>query len=315
MALVQTAQTMLCQESKVPLGFLTAMKEKYPELPAVEEMAGDEDLKKFIDETKTGRKKKTPEERRGEYDETKCDARIWKNAGQGMGYDNIQCNSKKIGGGCFCKKHQAAQDNGGWWLGKIMEPRPEEPFGPPGSKNPRLHVWNTDAEGNPVEKPSRKKKSPSKAPKKTGKKNSSSKDPAEMSLDELKALLAAKQEEEEKKEDNDSQDIDEPIPEIVENTKDEGVKIEEVRVEVNREDDGKGVGLSSSTDELDKDTEEIDAEEKMITVDGVEYQLNVEDNIVIDPEDMEIMGEWNEKEQRIEYEDDSMKEKHEHRVK
>ena len=121
------------------------------------QMVKDEDLKKFIDETKTGRKKKTPEERRGEYDETKCDARIWKNAGKGMGYDNIQCNSKKVGGGCFCKKHQTAHDNGGWWLGKIIEPRPEKPFGPPGSKNPRIHVWNTDAEGKPVEKPSRKK--------------------------------------------------------------------------------------------------------------------------------------------------------------
>ena len=312
MALVQTAQTMLCQESKIPLEFLTAMKEKYPDLPTVEEMAGDEDLKKFIDETKTGRKKKTPEERRGEYDETKCDARIWKNAGQGMGYDNIQCNSKKVGGGCFCKKHQTAHDNGGWWLGKIMEPRPEEPFGPPGSKNPRLHVWNTDAEGNPVEKPSRKKKSPSKAPKKAGKKKSSAKDPNEMSLDELKALLASKQEEEKiekpKEEEQQVEEVNEE-EQPVEEPKDE-VKVEEVKVEVN----DNGVE-NPSADELDEDTEDIDADEKMITVDGIEYQLNVEDNIVIDPEDMEIMGEWNEKEQRIEYEDDSMKEKHEQRVK
>ena len=174
-ALVQTVQTMLTQESKVLLGFLKAMKEKYPYLPDVEEMAGDEYLMKFIDETKTGRKKKTPEERRGEYDEMKCDARIWKGVGQGMGYDNIQCGSKKVGG-CFCKKHQAAHDNGEWWLGKIMDPRPEEPVGPPGSKNPRLHVWNTDKEGKAVEKPSRKKKSPSQTPNKAGKKKSSAKD-------------------------------------------------------------------------------------------------------------------------------------------
>ena len=299
---------MLCQKSKIPLGFLTAMKEKYPELPAVEEMAGDEDLKKFIDETKTGRKKKTPEDRRGEYDESKCGARIWKNAGQGMGYDNIQCNCKKIGEGLFCKKHQAAEDNGGWWLGKIMEPRPEEPFGPPGSKNPRLHVWNTDSEGNLVEKPSRKKKSPSKAPKKTGKKKSSSKSPTDMSLDELKALLAAKQEEEEKKDKTESRGKDETVSEAEENKNNNPIS-------EGSEETNEAVQPVQEDDSLDEDTEEIDAEEKTITVDGIEYQLNVEDNIVIDPEDMEIMGEWNEKEKRIEYEDDSMKDKHEQRVK
>jgi hypothetical protein len=282
---------MLTQESKVPLGFLKAMKEKYPDLPDVEEMAGDEDLMKFIDETKTGRKKKTPEERRGEYDEMKCDARIWKGAGQGMGYDNIQCGSKKVGGGCFCKKHQAAHDNGGWWLGKIMDPRPEEPVGPPGSKNPRLHVWNTDKEGNPVEKPSRKKNSTSKAPKKVGKKKSSSKDPNEMSLDELKALLAAKQEEE---------------------VKDEGEEEEEKE---EKKDEGEEEKKEEKKVEEEEKEETVEADEKTILIDGVEYQLNVEDNIVIDPEDMEIMGEWNEEEKKIEYEDDSMKEKHEQRVK
>lgn len=280
---------MLCQESKIPIGFLTVMKEKYPDLPTVDEMKEDEDLIKFIDETKTGRKKKTPEERRGEYDETKCGARIWKNAGQGMGYDDIQCNCKKIGDGFFCKKHQTAHDNGGWWLGKIIEPRPEGPIGPPGSKNPRLHIWNTDTEGKLVVKPSRKKKSPSKTPKKAGKKKSSSKDPNEMSLDELKALLASKQDEvkeEEKKEEQSEK------PEEEQSKQPEEEQAERPE---------------------DEDTENIEAEEKMIIVDGVEYQLNVEDNIVIDPEDMEIMGEWNEKEKRIEYEDDSMKEKHEQR--
>ena len=93
------------------------------------------------------RKKRTAEERNVmAYDKMKCDARIWV-----AGYDNIQCNYSKNVGGCFCKRHHIASagDNGdgGWWLGKITEPRPEEPVGPPGSKNPSLHAWNTDKEG------------------------------------------------------------------------------------------------------------------------------------------------------------------------
>ena len=179
----------------MPLAFLKALKEKFPEVPDPETIVADEDLMKFMEPTKTGRKKMTPEERRGQYNEHKCDARIWKSAGQGMGYDNIQCNSKKIGDGCFCKKHQAFMDDGGWWLGKVTEPRPEEPIGPPTSEKPRLHVWNTDKDGNPVEKAKKAKKT---SVKKTKKK--SSKDPKDMDLDELKALLVSREEIEEVKE-------------------------------------------------------------------------------------------------------------------
>ena len=57
----------------------------------------DPDFKKKRKE----RKKKTSEERRGVYDENKCQARIWKE-----GYDNIQCSFSKQEGGCMCKKHQ-----------------------------------------------------------------------------------------------------------------------------------------------------------------------------------------------------------------
>ena len=248
------------------MGFLKALKEKFPEVPDPETIAADEDLMKFLEPTKTGRKKMTPEERRGQYDEHKCDARIWKSAGKGMGYDNIQCNNKKIlvDGElkCFCKKHQAfVGDNGdfGWWLGKITEPRPEEPVGPP--SRPRLHVWNTDKDGNLVEKAKKTKKTPTK--KKKEKKASE-----EMTLDELRALLAQKQR----------------IEDLKEKEEEEGQE--------EKEDDGV----------------------ETVIVDGVEYQLNREDKIVIDPEDMEIMGTWNAEEGKIDFEDEEAEKKHQERV-
>ena len=266
MALVQTAQAMLCKEQPVPMGFLEKMKEKFPDLPSVEEMAADEDLMKFMEPTKTGRKKKTPEERRGQYDEHKCDARIWNSAA----YDNIQCSRKKIlvDGElkCFCKMHQTLvgdKGDGGWWLGKITEPRPEEPMGPPG-KNPHLHVWNTDKDGNLVEKAGKAKKAPAK--KKKEKKASE-----EMTLDELRALLAQKQ------------------------------RIEDLKEKEEEEEEGQ------------EEKEEDDGVETVI-VDGVEYQLNREDKIVIDPEDMEIMGTWNAEEGKIDFEDEEAEKKHQERV-
>ena len=148
-------------------------------------------------------------------------------------------------------------DDGGWWLGKVTEPRPEEPIGPPTSKDPRLHVWNTDKDGNPVEKAKKAKKT-------STKKKSTKKASEEMTLDELRALLAQKQQEEEK-------------------------------------------------EEKDKDDDEDESVESVI-VDGVEYQLNREDNIVLDPEDMEIMGTWNAEEGKIDFEDEEAEKKHQERV-
>ena len=270
MSLVSIAQETLSQEQKIPMSFLEALKDKYPDLPTAEEMGADEDLTKFLEPVKSGRKKKTPEERRGQYNEEKCDARIWKNAGKGMGYDNIQCGSKKIGG-CFCKKHQASEDGGGWWLGKIREPRPVDPFGPPGSKNPRDHIWNTDAEGNEIVKEKKERKSP----KKSGKKSSGKKDPHDMDIEELKMLLASKEKE--------------PVEEVKEEDPVEEVKAEKL----------------ARTTKL-----EAPDENETVIVDGKEYQLCREDNIVIDPDDMEIMGTWNAEEEKIDFEDEDMAAKH-----
>ena len=54
-------------------------------------------------------KKKTPsaEERQGEYDSSKCQARIWAD-----GYDQVQCSFLPHNGTCFCKRHSGSD----WWL-------------------------------------------------------------------------------------------------------------------------------------------------------------------------------------------------------
>ena len=89
----------------------------------------------------------TIEERRGIYEPRNCDVRIWKEKeGTRLGYDNIQCSSKKTDGACFCKRHKNLIDkHGPWWLGLITEPRPEKPIHhlDPEEKK-RKHNWLND---------------------------------------------------------------------------------------------------------------------------------------------------------------------------
>ena len=111
----------------------------------------DEDFQKAT--IKKGGKKKTTKERAGIIDNSKCNARIWKE-----GYDNIQCDFKKVDGECLCSRHLTRfNQTGGWWLGMIHEPRPENPV-----LNDIQHHWRTDKEGNEinlVKKTSQKKES------------------------------------------------------------------------------------------------------------------------------------------------------------
>lgn len=51
-------------------------------------------------------------------------------------------------------------------------------------------------------------------------------------------------------------------------------------------------------------------ENETVIVDDKEYQLCREDNIVIDPDDMEIMGTWNAEEEKIDFEDEDAAAKH-----
>ena len=96
-----------------------------------------------------------PDERCGQYDSDRCDARIWKEKPRSgcMGYDNIQCSSKKVNG-CLCNKHFKMQEEGNLWTGLITDPRPENPIHPtagPG-RTPIAKMWSTDKDGHEIEK-------------------------------------------------------------------------------------------------------------------------------------------------------------------
>jgi hypothetical protein len=61
-------------------------------------------------------------------------------------------------------------------------------------------------------------------------------------------------------------------------------------------------------DEYDEDDED-EVEYEVFIFEGVEYERNLEDNIVIDQEDLEVVGVW--KDGTIEWKDDERKEAHE----
>lgn len=195
---------------------------------------------------KCGRKKKTSEERRGVYDEMKCDARVWCE-----GYDNVQCSFKKIDGSCFCTKHKKCVDReGGWWLGKITEKRPENP-----EFKGIKHQWKTDENGNEykpeeIEVKTEEKKRTRGRPK--GSKNKKKKEPKtkekkELTIEEIEALLKQKKNEIKK--------------DVLEENKEENIEDQE---------------------------ENVDDLETNYIVDGVTYELNNDD--ILDPEDFSIIG-------------------------
>lgn len=199
---------------------------------------------------KQGRKKKTSEERRGVYDELKCNARVWCE-----GYDDVQCSFKKIDGKCFCTKHQKCIDREGtWWLGIIKEKRPENP-----EWNGIKHSWKLDENGNEydkeriVEKPEEKKRKRgrpkgSKNKKKSIKKETMSK---ELTIEEIEKLLK------EKKSEDANQEVKPSIDENVGN------------------------------DENDEN-DVCEEENTMYVVDGVQYEI-IEDE-VLDREDFSPIG-------------------------
>ena len=192
----------------------------------------DEDLKHYfaVKVKKRGPKKNSgtakkvssdSERNASDFDDHRCCARVWKAEG-GLGYDNIQCNSKNMVSkedaiqtikgfkmdkekeatleeyvrsynGCFCKKHLSMDFfmPNGYWLGKVNEPRPENPMLPKGSVKKgfenefKAHTWMFDSEGGKVEKP--KKKSSGRKP--SAKKSKPSQEPEafkEMKVKDLK---------------------------------------------------------------------------------------------------------------------------------
>ena len=219
------------------------------------QILSDEDFKKKRKE----RKKKTSEERRGVYDENKCQARVWLD-----GYDNIQCSFSKHEGGCMCKKHQGCVDREGvWWLGKITETRPEKLFW-----RGIEHYWKIDKDGNEIERkketnehqgtsenkqdegeagePVKRKRGRPK-----GSKNKKKKESKELSIEEITDLLDQKKKEKEE-------------------------------TELEKEE--------KETDGQEKDEQEIDDPDgvSLYKVDGVPYEINGND--IMDPEDFSPIG-------------------------
>jgi len=275
------------------MDFLVALQKKFPELPDASEIAGDEDFIKFFTVPKKGRKKKSlPEDRRGAYDGERCGARVWheKKGTGGLGYDDIQCSHKKVDG-CFCKRHAKSHAEGNLWTGLINEPRPEPPTKPDGT----VMGWSTDSDGNDVVKEKKKKSSPKKKapPKKKKEKKKSAED---LTVEELEALLAKKKETPEEGEEG-------GVGAGVDPKNDEKEEKEEKKEKKKKEE---------KKEEEEKDEEEGEEEEgeedeifMMKEIDGVEYQINKEDNQVIRVDDFDIVGKWDPEKETIDFNDES----------
>lgn len=275
---------------KIPVKFLELFVEKFSGKDfTMDSLKGDEDLAKFFTKKKAKKvaSSKSPEDLTGRAMEPvcehKCQARVW--AG---GYGG-QCTRKHLEDGCLCTLHQKAMnENGKWWLGMVCTPRPEDPIHP---KNGKVHRWLITSEGEEVEKKaspkntSPKKSSPKKkkaekkaSPEKKAEKKAEEEKPvsaSELSIQELTKLLA------EKKATEDALD-----------------------------DDGSGVGLEGDTLNALGLSAEGDSETQTKVVDGVEYNYNPSTNMIIDPNDFSEMGEWDEEESCIRFEDDDAEEKH-----
>jgi hypothetical protein len=303
------------------LGDLGLLKE------SVEEILAREELVDFFKTQKTGRKKPslTDEERLGQYDGVLCDARLWKEKPRsgGLGYDNIQCSSKKADGcDCLCKKHFKMQEEGTLWTGLITEDRPEEPTKSDGTQM----VWSTDKDGNDVVKEKKRKKSSEpkkKGPKKSTKK-STKKDDEEFSMDELaidlnhlEALLVkAKKKDEEKVEakKKDEEKVEAEKKDSLAEAKEAMLKMsEDLKDETKKEKDEtkkeeKETKKEEKETKKDEDTEDLSEEEEDdfedITFDGTEYQRNKEDNVVIRVDDFSPVGVWNTDTETIDFDEE-----------
>ena len=283
----------------------------------------------------------TPEERNKEkFDQDRCSARKWEAEG-GLGYDNIQCSScKKIPSdeaekvmeefkdkmdedqlaslpeylekydGCFCKNH-LKQDffmPNGWWLGKVNEDRPEKPMLPKGSfkdgyqEDYKEHQWMYGADGQKVEKTSKKKviKKVIKKKKSVEKKE----EPEKAQKKVIKKKIIKKKPVEEEPEKDEKKVIKKKIikkkiikkkpveEEPVEEKKEEPVKKEEPEKKEELVDDGCETESMSSEEGLDEDEEDYEAEP--YECDGETYMKIWDDDekmwIITEPETGEMIG-------------------------
>ena len=256
----------------------------------VGEILGRDEIAEFFQAQKTSRKKKslTTEERLGQYNEDLCDARVWKEKSRsgGLGYDNIQCSSKKVNG-CLCKKHFKMQEEGALWTGLITESRPENPIHPTAGpdRTPMSKMWSTDKDGNEVVKEKKTRKSAEPKKKKEPKKKEE-KEEGEMtlSIEELMKLIDEKKEEEKKEEEKKKEE-----------KKEEKEEKEEKKEEKEEEKKKEEEEIEAILDEEDAET---------ITVDGVEYQMDPDDHRLIHAETFEEVGVWDTETEKIIFDED-----------
>ena len=252
--------------------------------------------------------KKTPDSERidAEYDEVRCDARIWLKGGHGC-----QCTNKKVDGQFFCKRHQKEADGHGGVTknGNINSDRPTHHYGdesldiipwhdvviekpPPKGKKDKSEGSNRKVRtcGNCGEVGHDKRKCPKSRPCDTSK---------PMSVSQLEQMLAEAKIAEQQKVVQEV--VEETVQEVVEETVQESVQ-ESVQETVQEESDleedpvdiAAGVGLSESqiatgdamvSDEEDGDSSAIDC-----SFEGVSYTRD-SNNVVFD-DDFDDVGEW-----------------------
>ena len=266
----------------------------------IEDLQTDEDLEQLITppkkvkatQPKKPRKvaKSSSERTTEEYDEDRCDCRVWLNGFGG------QCASKKMDGCTVCKTHKKKidEDSGAWWLGMVTEPRPENPVRPGGSG--KAKVWKTSESGDILEKPVKPKK-----PKMSSEEKEELKEQKKAERDALKEQKKAEREalREQKKKEKE----EEKVQKKKEKGEDSEIEIKEPVEEVEEQET-----LSDDEDEGENEYDEI-------VYEGIEYQCHKESNEVLDPEDFSVMGTWNTKTESIVWEDDDAEEKHDNAVR
>ena len=274
MAAITIAQGTFKGVKVQPMDLLQKLSEMDLLKESVEDILSKEEISELFKAAK-GSKKRTSvslEDRIGQYNEHQCDARIWKEKPRsgGLGLDNVQCSSKKADGcGCLCKKHFKMQEQGNLWTGLITEDRPENPIHPTAGQK----QWSTDAEGNEVVKERKKRSSNKKASGEKKQKASKKKVEKEWTEEELMALLEQKKKDKFEQEEKEEEEATDNLQE------------------------GAGV-YETETEDLSEDEEDI---YEIITVDGVEYQLNKDDLTVISVDDFSPVGMWNKETGKIDF--------------
>jgi len=248
--------------------------------------------------------RKTPDSDRidADYDEVRCDARIWLKGGFGC-----QCTNKKVDGQFFCKRHQKESDGHGGVTknGNITTDRPTHHYGDesldiipwhdvviekPPPKEKKNKSSGSDRKGrtcgNCGETGHDKRKCPKSRPCDTAK---------PMSVSQLEQMLAEAKIAEQQKvvqevvEETVQETVQESVQESVQETVQEESDLEEDPVDI-----AAGVGLSESqiatgdamvSDEEDGDSSAIDC-----SFEGVSYTRD-SNNVVFD-DDFDDVGKW-----------------------